>query len=115
MGSLHDHIINFKVDLDVVGTKNSLLFTHTEQEEVTQPWFDEDWGTTVIQQRINRDFIATEDDARLKFPTNFQGGYSFVNRNETNRWDIPRGYAIHPGYSPVHNVSYPCPSAKRIV
>ena len=104
MGSLHDHVINFKVDLDIVGQENSLLFTHTDQEEVTHPWFDEDWGQQVIQQKITRDYIETEDDALLKFPQNFQGGYSFVNKNKTNRWDIPRGYAIHPGYSPVHNV-----------
>ncbi|PSR74266.1 hypothetical protein PHLCEN_2v10010 [Hermanssonia centrifuga] len=103
MGSLHDHVINFKVDLDVAGMENSLLYTHTAQEEVTHPWFDDDWGKTVIQQKITRDYIENENDALLKLPVNFQGGYSFVNKAKTNRWDIPRGYAIHPGYSPVHN------------
>lgn len=104
VGSLHDHVINFKVDLDVVGTKNSLLYTHTDQEEITHPWFDEDWGQTVIQQKITREFIETEDHSLLKFPVNFQGGYSFVNKDEKNTWEIPRGYAIHPGYSPIYNV-----------
>ncbi|KAI0077065.1 amine oxidase catalytic domain-containing protein [Panus rudis PR-1116 ss-1] len=103
MGSLHDHVINFKVDLDIAGLENSLLYTHTSQEELTQPWFDEDWGQTVIQQRINRDYIETEDEALLKFPTNFQGGYSFVNKEKHNSWKTPRGYAIHAGYSPIHN------------
>lgn len=108
MGSLHDHVINYKVDLDIVGTSNSLLYTHTSQEEVTHPWFDDDWGTTVIQQKITRDYIDNENDALLKLPLNFQGGYSIVNKDETNQWDIARGYAIHPGYSPIHNVSYSC-------
>lgn len=103
MGSLHDHVINFKVDLDVVGTSNSLLYTHTDQEVIEQPWFDEDWGKTVIQQKITREIIETEDKAMLKYPHNFQGGYSFVNQDELNRWDAPRGYAIHPGYSPIVN------------
>jgi primary-amine oxidase len=103
MGSLHDHVINFKVDLDVAGLKNSLLHTSTSQEEVTQPWFDDDWGQTVIQQKITREYITNEDDAMLKYPINFQGGYAVVNQDQTNRWGIPRGYTIHPGFSPIHN------------
>jgi len=103
MGSLHDHVINYKVDLDVAGEENSLLFTSTAQEEIEQPWFEDDWGSTVLQQKITRTFIENEDDALLKFPQNFQGGYSLVNKDAHNRWGIARGYAIHPGYSPVHN------------
>lgn len=105
MGSLHDHVINFKVDLDVAGLNNSLLRTYTTQEEVEQPWYDDDWGTTVIQQRIHREYITNEDEARLKLPGNLQGGYAIVNKDELNRWGVPRGYAVHPGYSPIHNVS----------
>ncbi|EKM58084.1 uncharacterized protein PHACADRAFT_206924 [Phanerochaete carnosa HHB-10118-sp] len=103
MGSLHDHVINFKVDLDIVGTENSLLFTHTDTEEVEHDWFDDDWGKTTIQQKITREIIENENQALLKYPSNFQGGYSFVNQEKKNRWTTPRGYAIHPGYSPVHN------------
>ncbi|EIN14536.1 amine oxidase catalytic domain-containing protein [Punctularia strigosozonata HHB-11173 SS5] len=103
MGSLHDHVINFKVDLDVAGEKNSLLKTTTNREEITQPWFDDDWGQTVIQQRISREYIQDENDALLKYPLNFQGNYALVNKEELNQWGTPRGYAIHPGYSPVHN------------
>ena len=99
---------NFKVDLDVAGLSNSLLFTSTAQEEVVQPWFnDEDWGQTVIQQRITRTYIENENDALLKFPANLQGGYALVNKDAKNSWGSPRGYAKHPGYSPVHNVR-PC-------
>ncbi|KZT20392.1 amine oxidase catalytic domain-containing protein [Neolentinus lepideus HHB14362 ss-1] len=103
MGSLHDHVINYKVDLDLVGLKNSLLRTTTAQEEVEHPWIEEDWGTTVIQQKISRSYIENEDDALLKYPNNFQGSYAIVNKGETNAWGSPRGYAIHPGYSPIYN------------
>ena len=96
--------MNYKVDLDVVGIKNSLLYTHTAQEQVTHSWFDEDWGQTVIQQKITREYIENENNAKLRLPVNFQGGYAIVNKEETNSWDIPRGYAIHPGYSPIYNV-----------
>ncbi|KAI0696783.1 amine oxidase catalytic domain-containing protein [Cytidiella melzeri] len=104
MGSLHDHVINFKVDLDVGGLENSLLYTHTHQEEIEQPWYDDDdWGKTVIQQKITREIIDNEDNAKLKYPVNFQGGYAFVNQDKKNKWDNARGYAIHPGYSPIYN------------
>ncbi|KAK7031010.1 hypothetical protein VNI00_013800 [Paramarasmius palmivorus] len=103
MGVLHDHVINFKVDLDIVGQENSLLETTTSQEEVQQPWFDDDWGSTVIQQRINRRFIQSEDEALLKYPSNFQGHYAIVNQEARNTWGNARGYVIHPGYSPIHN------------
>ncbi|TFK55964.1 amine oxidase catalytic domain-containing protein [Heliocybe sulcata] len=103
MGSLHDHVINYKVDLDMVGTKNSLLQTTTATEEVEHPWIEEDWGSKVIQQKISRTYIENEDDALLKYPHNFQGGYAIVNKEETNTWGTVRGYAIHPGYSPVYN------------
>ncbi|KAG8218933.1 amine oxidase catalytic domain-containing protein [Butyriboletus roseoflavus] len=102
MGSLHDHVINYKVDLDVAGTANTLLKTTTGQEVVTQPWYNDDWGNEVIQQTIHRQYITNEDDALLKFPDNFQGGYSIVNQEEKNKWGTVRGYAIHPGYSPIH-------------
>ncbi|KDQ64574.1 hypothetical protein JAAARDRAFT_28216 [Jaapia argillacea MUCL 33604] len=103
MGSLHDHVINYKVDLDVAGLSNSLLSTTTHVEHVEHPWLDEDWGTEVIQQKINREIIENEDGALLNWPENFQGGYAFVNSEEKNSWGNPRGYAIHPGYSPIRN------------
>ncbi|THU91056.1 amine oxidase catalytic domain-containing protein [Dendrothele bispora CBS 962.96] len=112
MGNLHDHVINFKVDLDISGTSNSLLETTTAQETVIPPWFDplegeegeeDEWGNEVIQQKITKRIISNESEALLEYPRNFQGGYAIVNQDEKNRWGYPRGYAVHPGYSPVHN------------
>ncbi|ESK96748.1 copper amine oxidase [Moniliophthora roreri MCA 2997] len=103
MGMLHDHVINFKVDLDVAGEENSLLETKTIQEEVEQPWYSDDWGSTVVQQRIIRRLVDKEDDALLKYPHNFQGHYSIVNQDKRNVWGNMRGYSLHPGYSPIHN------------
>ncbi|KAF8967481.1 copper amine oxidase [Flammula alnicola] len=103
MGNLHDHVINYKVDFDIAGTANSLLKTTTKQEEVNHPWLDDDWGQKVIQQKITKEYITNEDDALLKYPLNFQGGYAIVNQDATNSWGYPRGYAIHPGYNPIHN------------
>lgn len=96
--------LHAQVDLDVAGTDNSLLHTSTSQETVTQPWFDDDWGQEVLQQKITREYITNESDAKLKYPANFQGGYAIVNQDKLNKWSNPRGYSIHPGFSPIHNV-----------
>ncbi|KAJ3554483.1 hypothetical protein NM688_g3086 [Phlebia brevispora] len=103
VGSLHDHVINFKVDLDVAGTANSLRYTRTVQEELTQPWFDDDWGQTVVQQKLVHQYIDNENDALLRYPTNLRGEYAFVNQDKTNSWGVVRGYAIRPGQSPIYN------------
>jgi len=81
-----------------------LLKTTTQQEEVSHPWLDDDWGQTVIQQKITKTFITNENDALLKHPLNFQGSYALVNREVKNMWGYPKGYTIHPGNSPIHNV-----------
>ncbi|TRM67429.1 copper amine oxidase [Schizophyllum amplum] len=103
MGNLHDHIINYKVDFDIAGVKNTPVNTTISQEVVHQPWFSDDWGADVTQGLITKTFIKNEDEALLKWPANFQGGFSVVNQAEKNRWDMPRGYAVHPGMSPIHN------------
>ncbi|KAH8827357.1 copper amine oxidase [Flagelloscypha sp. PMI_526] len=105
MGNLHDHSINFKVDFDIAGTSNSLLSTKTVIEEVEFPWLDPEdiWGNITIQQKIVKEYITTEDESKLWWPKNFQGMYAVVNQERKNKWGYPRGYAIHPGSSPIHN------------
>ncbi|KAF7325587.1 Amine oxidase catalytic domain-containing protein [Mycena kentingensis (nom. inval.)] len=102
MGSLHDHVINYKFDFDIAGTRNSLMAVSLVNEAVEQPWYDDDWGSTVNQQRIVRKILKTEDQGLLEYPENLEGVYVFVNLEEKNKWGNPRGYAIHPGMSPIH-------------
>ncbi|KAJ7081806.1 amine oxidase catalytic domain-containing protein [Mycena belliarum] len=102
MGSIHDHVVNYKLDFDIGGTRNSLMAVSLENEVVQQPWFDDDWGQDVHQQKIVRTMVRNESDALLDHPVNLQGVYVIVNEEELNRWGYPRGYAIHPGMSPIH-------------
>lgn len=95
-----------QVDFDIVGLNNSVLESTTSIQEVEFPWNDKDWETTVPQQIISRRYIESEDVSRLFYHPNFRGGYSIVNRDARNAWGVPRGYVIHPGYSPIHNVCH---------
>jgi len=102
MGNVHDHVINYKLDFDIAGMRNSLMAISLENEIVQQPWFEDDWGQDVRQQKIVRKFVTNESDALLDYPKNYEGVYVIVNQEELNRWGYPRGYAIHPGMSPIH-------------
>ncbi|WRT68805.1 uncharacterized protein IL334_005785 [Kwoniella shivajii] len=108
MGSLHDHVINYKVDFDIAGTKNSLIAAMLEIEEVEQPWADEDWGKTFKQQKVVRRQIASENESKLEYPRNMEGMYVITNEEEQNTWGNSRGYAIHPGASNIHLTNLDC-------
>ncbi|WVQ70156.1 uncharacterized protein L199_008381 [Kwoniella botswanensis] len=108
MGSLHDHVINYKVDFDIAGTRNSLMSAMLEMEETTAPWVDEDWGETFKQQRVVRKMIKSENDSKLEYAKNMEGMYIVTNEEEHNSWGNARGYAIHPGASTIHLTNLDC-------
>ncbi|QRV88148.1 primary-amine oxidase [Ceratobasidium sp. AG-Ba] len=95
MGSIHTHVINYKVDLDIAGTSNSLQTNEVFVEEVTKPWFDEEDGPT-RQLRINRTWTV----------------YLIANKNQKNQWGYPKSYRFQPGLHAVHN---PVRGARRLL
>ncbi|KAG9123312.1 hypothetical protein FRC07_015107 [Ceratobasidium sp. 392] len=91
MGSIHTHVINWKIDLDVGGTSNSLQTNEAIIEEVTKPWFDEEEGPT----------LPTE--LRTNFGNNGQIVYLIANKDVTNKWGYPKAYRFQPGLHAIHN------------
>jgi primary-amine oxidase len=64
----HDHVINFKLDLDVNGTANSLERVEFVPHTGTYSWSSEPRNTMKIQ----RSWVSNEDEAKL----NWYGYYS---------------------------------------
>ncbi|KAL7423655.1 hypothetical protein Q5752_001236 [Cryptotrichosporon argae] len=95
MGSLHDHIINYKIDLDVAGVRNSLMRVRMEQEVLDAPWVDLDGWGEVVQTKLVREVV--EKEGAFDYAPNAEGAYVVLNTNSTNAWGNPRGYALHPG------------------
>ncbi|KAL1411966.1 hypothetical protein Q8F55_002959 [Vanrija albida] len=95
MGSLHDHVINYKIDFDVAGVNNSFMRVRLESEERDDAWFGVDGWGPVVQSKLVRQRVAEE--SVLEFPPNMEGAYVVTNEDAHNAWGNPRGYQLHPG------------------
>jgi primary-amine oxidase len=97
-GSLHDHIITFKGDFDIVGTGNSLQVSELKASNQSQPWFPE---LGVFEQMV-MDVSMMEEEQQFNWAANNQAMYVVLNPNATNKWGEMRGYRIVPGRSNLH-------------
>ncbi|KAF2268147.1 amine oxidase catalytic domain-containing protein [Lojkania enalia] len=97
-GSLHDHVVTFKGDFDIVGSSNSLQISELKAVNVTQPWFPELGSFEQMEMEI----YNMEQEAQLNYAPNNQAMYTVINPNATNAWGSPRGYRIVPGRSDIH-------------
>ncbi|KAF1974219.1 amine oxidase catalytic domain-containing protein [Bimuria novae-zelandiae CBS 107.79] len=89
-GSLHDHIITFKGDFDIVVTAKSLQVSELKAVNQSQPWFPE------LEEFEKREMeIANmETEQQFNWATNNQAMYTVISSNATNAWGEPRGYRI---------------------
>ncbi|KAJ7769348.1 copper amine oxidase [Mycena metata] len=91
-GSMHDHVLNWKVDIDVLGTANSFVEHKIIPVNVKYPWANQTRST----MQLERARIENEAHARLSWPQN--GGAMFLveNSDKPNKYGEPRGYKIAP-------------------
>lgn len=92
-GSMHDHVLNFKVDLDILGTKNSLAKTSFVPHSQVYPWSD---GKVINTMKLERDFISNEDDGKINWAPNAAAMYSVVNKDKPNEFGEYPGFRIYP-------------------
>lgn len=97
-GSLHDHVLTFKADFDIVDTKNSLQVTELIVANQTQPWFEE----LGIFEQMELNVTNKPTEEMLYWGGNGQTMYSVINPDAKNAWGVPRGYRIVPGRSNIH-------------
>ncbi|KAH7398984.1 copper amine oxidase [Phaeosphaeria sp. MPI-PUGE-AT-0046c] len=97
-GSLHDHIITFKGDFDILGTKNSLQVSELKVVNQSQPWFPE----LGVFEQMEMDISIMKEEKQFNWAVNNQAMYVVLNPNETNAWGEMRGYRIVPGRSDIH-------------
>jgi primary-amine oxidase len=97
-GSLHDHILTYKADIDTVSEKNSVKVGELKAVKQSQPWFPE--LGEFSQMELDHSYL--EQEKAWDWPANGAAMYCVVNRDEKNTWGEERGYRINPGRSNVH-------------
>lgn len=90
-GSVHDHMFNYKVDLDILGTKNSHQTVKVERENISNPWFP---GDRQVQKVLKREIRTTENDAVYHYNFETPTILNFFNKAEKNKYGVYRGYRI---------------------
>lgn len=92
-GSMHDHVLNFKADLDIHGTKNSLFKTEFVPHSQIYDWSD---GKIVNTMKVDRSFITNEDQGKINWAPNAAAAYSVVNKDKPNDFGEYPGFRIYP-------------------
>ncbi|KAF2233127.1 amine oxidase catalytic domain-containing protein [Viridothelium virens] len=92
-GNMHDHVLNYKLDLDVLGTKNSLMRSNVVPATVQYNWSP---GVPRNTMKVERDFITNENDAQINWDYNGATTYTVVNKDQKNQYGEYRGYTVTP-------------------
>ncbi|KAK3317705.1 copper amine oxidase [Cercophora scortea] len=95
--SIHDHVLNFKADIDITGgAQNSLAKLTVAEKVVEYPW-SAPRNTMVLERTV------VEEECAVNWPANSASMY--VITGETNHLGEKRGYRVMPGTgvgSPAH-------------
>lgn len=92
-GSMHDHVLNFKLDLDIHGTQNSLFKTEFVPHTQVYDWSD---GKPVNTMKVERSFINNEDRGKIHWAPNAAAAYAVVNKDKKNELGEYPGFRIYP-------------------
>ncbi|KAF7290310.1 Amine oxidase [Mycena chlorophos] len=99
-GSMHDHSLNWKVDLDILGTNNTFVKHKVVPVQVKYPWSNQTRST----MKLERVRVENEDDGKLFWTANGADMYLVENSDELNEYGEARAYKIAPsrGGSGMH-------------
>ncbi|KAK4544002.1 hypothetical protein LTR36_004776 [Oleoguttula mirabilis] len=92
--SMHDHVINFKADLDVAGPKNDMVRMAIEPFTSTYEWDQPEQPKRNTMHLV--EYPVTEE-AGIDWPKNSGEFYIVYSSDEKNAWGERKGYRITPG------------------
>ncbi|KAL3423197.1 copper amine oxidase [Phlyctema vagabunda] len=99
-GSMHDHVLNFKVDFDILGTANTMTTTSNVAVSEVYPWSN---GKARNTMKLERGTVDNEDVSKLNWEANGATQFSVMNLDKKNAFGEYRGYKIHPSSPTIHS------------
>ncbi|XP_054449402.1 amiloride-sensitive amine oxidase [copper-containing] [Pteronotus mesoamericanus] len=90
LGNIHTHLVHYRVDLDVAGTKNSLQSLETKLENITCPWSPED---RLVQPTLKQTWYRQERQAAFRFGRPLPKHLLFSSPKK-NLWGHHRSYRL---------------------
>ncbi|KAF2179308.1 amine oxidase catalytic domain-containing protein [Zopfia rhizophila CBS 207.26] len=97
-GSIHDHILTFKADFDILGEKNSLQKVEFVPKTEEYSWSK---GKPRNTMKASKSFITNEADSKINWAPNSAALYSIVNKDAKNKFGEFPGYRITPSTGSV--------------
>ncbi|KAK3940868.1 putative copper amine oxidase [Diplogelasinospora grovesii] len=98
-GSMHDHVLNYKVDFDILGTANSVQLMTNVPVSKRYPWSK---GRNRSTMALKRSFVESEADGRFNWDGNAVTQVLVVNEDEKNKYGEYRGYRVLPYTGTAH-------------
>ncbi|XP_033025926.1 membrane primary amine oxidase-like [Lacerta agilis] len=90
LGTMHNHLMNYKVDLDVGGIKNSLVAVDMAYESVQAPWSPEHQLQRPV---LTTQILDKEEEAAFPLDGKVPRYLHFATSRE-NQWNHQRSYRI---------------------
>jgi primary-amine oxidase len=103
--SMHDHVLNFKADLDVAGTSNTMVEVGIETITKEFSWDDSETRPRSTMHLVPR---TVKKETGINWVPNSAEILLVVNENPTNAWGEKRGYRVQPGSGmgvPSHRIA----------
>ena len=97
-GSMHDHVLNYKADFDILGLENTMQMTTFVPVTENYVWSDHPRNTMKVQ----RSFVENENSSKLFYGGNGATQFRVVNTDAPNPYGEYRGYRILPGDGTIH-------------
>ncbi|XP_030709540.1 diamine oxidase [copper-containing] [Globicephala melas] len=90
LGNLHTHLVHYRVDLDVAGTRNSFQTLHMKLENITNPWSPRH---RLVQPALQETKFSRERQAAFLFRQTLPK-YLLFTSPEKNPWGHKRSYRL---------------------
>ncbi|GHJ86241.1 hypothetical protein NliqN6_2643 [Naganishia liquefaciens] len=100
-GSMHDHVLTFKADFDIMGTANTLAMHSVVPAEVKYSWAN----ATRSTMKLDKKYLENEDQSKIGYDHNGQTMYVVVNKDSVNKFGEQRGYRISPKIGGAHHLT----------